>query len=310
MKEQQKFAAFPPVPAQAGKLALVTGTGGLGLETAKALVAAGAHVILAGRNREKGQEAVATIRALTPEGQVEFEEMDLADLESVAGFAKRMVARGQAVDLLINNAGIMSPPKRRTTRDGFEVQFGVNHLGHFALTAQLLPLLRAAKAARVVHVTSLAHHFAKLDFDDLQNERHYKPGVAYSQSKLAVALFARELQKRSEAAGWGIASLAAHPGYASTNLIAAEQGSKGFMSLLGAYLVGPLLGQSAAAGALPTLMAATSPDAVGGELYGPTGFMSMKGAPGRCAYHKNALDDDAARRLWEVSEQLTGLSFD
>lgn len=157
--------------------------------------------------------------------------------------------------------------------------------------------------------SSRARQCARLDFDDLQNERRYKPGVVYSQSKLAVALFARELQKRSDAAGWGITSLAGHPGYASTNLIAAEQGSKGLMSLIGACLIGPLLGQSAAAGALPTLMAATSPDVVGGELYGPTGLMNMKGAPGRCVYHRNALDDDAARCLWDVSEQLTGLRF-
>lgn len=294
--------------SQCGRLAIVTGTGGLGLETAKALARQGAEVIIAGRNAAKGEAAVAETRAAAPQAMARFELLDLADLSSVTAMADRLLAAGRPVDLLVNNAGIMSPPTRRTTADGFEAQFGTNHLGHFALTAHLLPLLRKSQAARVVNVTSLAHRYATLDIDDLQSERRYKPGLVYCKSKLAVALFARSLQQRAEAEGWPIQSMAAHPGYSGTNFFAAEQGAGAFMTVLSAKVIVPLIGQSAADGARPQVYAATSPMAEGGKLYGPTGFMEMRGQPGECAFSKAALDDGLAQQLWQVSEELCKIS--
>ncbi len=294
-----------------GKLAVVTGTGGLGLEVARMLIGLGCEVILAGRNAEKGLAAVAAIAPADGPGAALFAPLDLADLSSVADFGKRMSTEGRPIDLLINNAGIMSPPQRRLSKDGFEAQFATNHLGHFALTAHLLPLLCRSEAARVVHVTSLAHLNARLDFDDLQAELKYKPGVAYCRSKLAVALFACELQRRAAKHGWPIASIAAHPGFSGTNLFTAESGKKGFMmTILSKAVLGPLvplIGQSAIDGALPILFAAASPAAQGGKLYGPTGFMDMKGPPGERQFGSAALDEEVAERLWNVSGELTGL---
>lgn len=295
--------------SQIGKVAIVTGTGGLGFETARVLVGLGATVIIAGRGAQKGRDAVDAIMSETPSGLVRFELLDLADLTSVRDFAVRMLHDVQGIDLLVNNAGIMSPPKRRTTIDGFEAQFGVNHLGHFALTGRLLPLLAKSNAAKVVHITSLAHHYGKLDFTDLQSERGYKAGVAYCCSKLATALFARSLQIRSDEEGWSISSMAAHPGYAGTNLIAAEQGADSVFSRISRRLIVPLIGQSASDGARAQLFAALSPDAIGGRLYGPTGFLQMKGRPGECSFGKSALDDTAADTLWHFSEELTGVRF-
>lgn len=290
-----------------GKLAVVTGTGGLGLEVARMLIDLGSDVVLAGRNAEKG---LAAASAIAPAGRPEaarFAPLDLADLASVAEFGRRMQDDGRPIDLLINNAGIMSPPQRKLSKDGFEAQFATNHLGHFALTAHLLPLLCRSEAARVVHVTSLAHLHGRLDFDDMQAELKYQPGVAYCRSKLAVALFARELQRRATLHGWPIASIAAHPGFSGTNLFAAEGGDKGFMTILSTRVLVPLIGQSAADGALPILFAAASPTAQGGKLYGPTGFMAMKGPPGERQFGAAALDEEVAARLWSLSEQLTGL---
>jgi NAD(P)-dependent dehydrogenase (short-subunit alcohol dehydrogenase family) len=291
-------------PRLAGRIAVVTGTGGLGLEAATALALEGAEVILAGRNPEKGADAVRRIKDAWFGANATFRPLDLASLRSVAEFAERLQADVGRVDLLVNNAGIMSPPRRQTTADGFELQFGVNYLGHFALTARLLPLLRRSAAPRVVSVTSLAHRYAAIEFDDLQSQRRYQAGRAYCQSKLAQALFAVELQRRSEQAGWGLASLAAHPGYAGTDLFQNGAGARSLSNLLSRYVVIPLIGQSAQAGALPILFAATSEGAAGGGLYGPTGFMTMKGPPGRNEFAAAAKDPDAAARLWTLSEDL------
>ena len=292
-----------------GRTALITGTGGLGLETAKALAMMGARVLIAGRNADKGAAAVTAVRSVAPGADVTFVALDLANLASIAEASDHLLSHESRIDILVNNAGVMAPPKRRETADGFEVQFGTNHLGHFALTLRLLPLLRQSEAASVVHVTSLAHRYAKMEFDDLHNTHRYKPGIAYCQSKLAVALFARALQHRAEAEGWPILSMAAHPGFAGTNLIAAEQGAGSLMSRLSSALIVPLIGQSAAAGARPQIHAASAESVTGGALYGPKGFMEMRGPVGDCRYAKAALDDDAAQRLWHESERLCGLSL-
>jgi NAD(P)-dependent dehydrogenase (short-subunit alcohol dehydrogenase family) len=294
-------------PSQAGRRAVVTGTGGLGLEAAIVLARLGAHVTLAGRNPDKGGAAISQAQQAVPGANVRFEALDLADLSSVKAFADRMIAEGEPLDILINNAGIMMPRQLRRTADGFEAQMGTNHLGHFALTARLLPLLCKSNAARVVNVSSLAHRQGKIDFDNLKGEKLYNPGLAYCQSKLAVALFARQLQKQAEVSDWPIISLTAHPGFAGTNLFAAEQGKRSLLTFFSEKLAIPLLGQSAAAGALPLVHAAVVEDVRPGALYGPTGFMEMRGPPGLCSYAKGALDDETARRLWQVSEQMVNL---
>jgi NAD(P)-dependent dehydrogenase (short-subunit alcohol dehydrogenase family) len=296
------------IPNQKGKLAIVTGTGGLGYETALALAAAGAETIVAGRSETKGHEAVGKILALSPRATMRFEKLDLADLASVAVFAGRMLAAGRPIDILINNAGVMAPPRRQSTVDGFELQFGTNYLGHFAITAHLLPLLRG-HGARVVQVSSGAHRMGgAIHFDDLQWERSYKPWAAYAQSKLAMLLFALELQRRGDANGWGIRSNAAHPGFARTELIANGPGAASFMSKLSGQ-VGKFFSHSAADGALPTLFAATSPDAKGAGYYGPDGWGEMKGATAPAVIGKNARDLAVARQLWDVSERLTGVKW-
>ncbi|MGZ6008346.1 MAG: SDR family oxidoreductase, partial [Rhizomicrobium sp.] len=248
------------IPDQTGKFAIVTGTGGLGYETALELASRGAQVVLAGRSPAKGAESVAKILAEVPGAKIRFEELDLASLASIAAFAARMKASLPALDILVNNAGVMTPPMRRTTSDGFELQFGTNHLGHFALTAHLLPLLRAAKNPRVTTVSSGMHHIGRIDFDDLQSEKKYRPAAAYSQSKLANLMFAFELQRRSDAKGWGIMSNAAHPGYALTQLIPNGPGTRGLSYHFSRFLA-LFLAHSPAAGALPTLFGATSVDA-------------------------------------------------
>ena len=300
------------IPPQSGKFALVTGaTGGLGYETALALADAGADVILAGRNEQKGRDALQAIRKSVPSARLHFETLDLADLASVAEFSARIADRYPRVDVLVNNAGVMALPRRQTTRDGFETQFGTNYLGHFALTAQLLPLLRASGGARVVSLASLAHRQGRIDFGDLQGERLYKPWKAYSQSKLAMLMFALELQRRSDAKGWGLMSNAAHPGWALTDLIANGPDSDGPQRVLNglSVLFKPWLSQSAAAGALPTLFAATSPAAANAGYYGPDGFYELKGAPVPAKIFRQASDIEVAKRLWEVSEQLTATRF-
>lgn len=298
------------MPSQAGRLAIVTGANaGLGFETALALAAAGAEVILAARNPDKGEAAVRRILGRHHAARVRLELVDLASLASVREFAVRIRERHDRLDLLINNAGVMMPPRRETTQDGFELQFGVNYLAHFALTAQLLPALREAPAARVVNLSSGAHHTGAIDFDDLQWERRpYRPWPAYSQSKLAMLLFSLELQRRSDAAGWGLASIGAHPGFARTELIANGPGADSLMARLSGVL-GFVISQSAADGALPTLYAATSPQAEGGRYYGPSRMFEMKGPPKRARVASQARDVAAAARLWQVSGRLTGATF-
>ena len=298
-------------PRLDGKAAVVTGaTGGLGWETALGLAQQGAMTILAGRNPVKGADALARLMARVPGAAARFELLDLASLDSVAMFASRIAAAHPAVSVLVNNAGVMAPPARRVTADGFELQFGTNYLGHFALTARLLPALLASGAARVVSVSSLAHRNARMGFDDPQAERSYKPWASYGQSKLAMLMFARELQRRAAAAGWPLRSVAAHPGWAVTDIIANGPGG-GAPGLKEAVMQGAfqVFGQSAARGALPILYAALAPDAEGGGYYGPRGFMEIKGEVGPSRVMPQAADAGAAVRLWELSERETGIRF-
>ena len=297
------------IPSQSGKTAVVTGaTGGLGYETALALAAAGAAVVLTGRNDDKGRHAIQKIRDRFPDAKVAYENLDLASLASVAAFASRYAATHAALDLLINNAGVMALPALQVTEDGFEMQLGTNYFGHYALTAHLLPLLRRGHQPRVVNLSSLAHRTGAIHFDDLQSARSYAPGKAYCQSKLAMLIFALELQRRSDAAGWGLMSNAAHPGFARTELIANGPGNSGALGFLGKVLQ-PFASHSPAAGALPTLFAATSPAAKAAGYYGPNGFYEMKGPPSPARIMPRAKDAAVAERLWDVSATLTGVSF-
>ncbi len=295
------------IPPQRGRSIIVTGAGGLGFETALALARAGADVIVASRNPAKGKEAVAAIRKAASGASVSFEVLDLASLESIAAFGDRLREQRDHLDVLINNAGVMTPPKRRTSGDGFELQFGTNYLGHFALTAHLLPLLRKGRSPRVVTLSGIAARNAAINFDDLQAEHSYKPMPVYSQSKLACLMFAFELQRRSEAAGWGIISIAAHPGISRTELLPNGAGKASVLGL-GRRLLWFLF-QPASQGALPTLFAATSPDAKGGGFYGPNGLSETRGYPTASKTPKAALDTSVAARLWEISEQLTRTKF-
>lgn len=295
------------MPSQEGRVAIVTGTGGLGYETALALAHGGAEVVLAGRNSAKGKASVEKIRACSPGARINFEVLDLASLYSIGQFARRMSARLDRVDLLVNNAGVMNLPNRQTTTDGFEMQFGTNYVGHFALTAQLFPLLRSAREPRVVNLSSLYHRAGKIDFDDLQHSRGYRPQKAYAQSKLAMLMFALELQRRTTAAGMNLIGNAAHPGFALTELIPNGPGTDGWMQAVSSRLIQPWAAQSAADGALPTLFAATSSDAKGGAYYGPSRLFELKGPPGTAKIAARALDERVAKQLWEVSGNLVGL---
>jgi NAD(P)-dependent dehydrogenase (short-subunit alcohol dehydrogenase family) len=297
------------IPSQARIRAVITGaTGGIGYETALGLASAGAEVLVSGRNPDKGQVAIEQLRRAVPGANVHFESLDLASLDSIRNFAGRLDAENKPLNLLINNAGVMAPPKRRLTADGFEIQFGTNHLGHFALTGLLLPLLRKAPAPRVVTVSSLAHRGGKIDFDNLQAERRYDPFTAYSQSKLANLLFTFELQRRSDAHGWGLTAIAAHPGIARTDLIANGPGAGGMIGIL-SKLFGGFVTHAAADGALPTLFAATSAEAKPMGYYGPTRLREMRGPVGPAAVAPQAQDEIVARRLWEESESLTEVRF-
>ena len=293
------------IPSQTGRLAIVTGTGGLGYETALALSQRGAEVVIAGRNAAKGRAAIEKIKGISPRARVRFGLLDLADLASVAEFGSRTRKENRAIDILVNNAAVMATPKRGVTADGFELQFGTNFLGHFALTMQLLPMLRQSRSPRVVQVSSGAHRIGAIHLDDLQSEKSYSPWGAYAQSKLAMLMFALELQRRSDREGWGLMSNAAHPGYSRTDLIANGPGVDSFMARVSG-LIRPFMSQTAAAGALPTLFAATSPDAVGGGYYGPDGLGEMKGWPSKAVIGTKALDRKVASQLWDISETLTG----
>jgi NAD(P)-dependent dehydrogenase (short-subunit alcohol dehydrogenase family) len=301
------MGAQAEIPSQLGRLAVITGaTGGLGYETALALAKAGAEVVLTGRDDRKGASAIEKIDREAPGARTSYESLDLASLQSIADFAQRTHSR-PSLDLLINNAGVMALPRRQTTTDGFEMQFATNHLGHFALTARLMPLLRRASAPRIVNLSSLAHRTGFIDFNDLQGARVYSPWKAYGQSKLAALMFALELQRRSDAKGWNLTSTAAHPGFARTGLFASGPG--GLLSLATDFAA-PLFGQSAANGARPILFAATNPKARPGAYYGPGGIGELRGAPAPALTMPQARDAAAAARLWDVSGKLTGTSFD
>ena len=295
------------MPSQDGLAAVVTGTGGLGLEVAQALARAGAEVVLAGRNAQKGAEAVARIRSNLPMAAIRYEVLDLASLASIARFADRLRGAGQRVDVLVNNAGVMVPPKREETADGFELQFGTNHLGHFALTGHLLPLLRASGSARVISVSSVAARSGSTDWTDWNASASYKPMPAYARSKMACLMFALELERRSIAGGWGVRSIAAHPGVARTELLHNGPGLGSAHSRVRSLL--PFLFQPAAQGALPILFAAASPDAQAGGYYGPDRLGETRGHPTDAKIPPQALDHAAAERLWTVSENVTGIRF-
>lgn len=300
-----------------GRTALVTGaTRGLGLHVAEGLARGGMRVVLAGRDRAVGEAAAEGIRArgreLGHEAAVSFASLDLGSLADVASFAERVAAEYPRLDLLVNNAGVMAIPARHVTHDGFERQFGVNHLGHFALTARLLPALRRGNAARVVSVASLAHLRGRIDFADLNAERRYGAWRAYTQSKLAVLMFALEMQRRSVAEGWGVASLAAHPGIARTELFETGPGTgrRGGWSpeRLLMRVGGRLFAQGAERGALPILFAAAAGAEPGG-YYGPDGFREMTGDPAPARVSAAAQDAAAGARLWAESERLCGVRF-
>jgi NAD(P)-dependent dehydrogenase (short-subunit alcohol dehydrogenase family) len=303
------------IPSQQGRLAVITGaTGGLGFETALALAVAGAQVVLTGRDASKGHEALLRIRDVHPSAAISYEDLDLGSLLSVKGFAEKFKRSHGSLDVLINNGGVMAPPTRYETVDGFELQFGTNYLSHYALTARLLPLLVLGNKPRVVNLSSLAHRFgASIHFGDLNWKRSYKPFAAYGQSKLAMLMFTQELQRQSNAHGWGLLSVASHPGFATTALLSkgprlGRSGKAGLVDHLGAWLAS-LLSQSASEGALPTLFAATSPDACKDGYYGPTGLLELRGAVGDATVGARATDFIVASELWEVSEELTGVQW-
>jgi NAD(P)-dependent dehydrogenase (short-subunit alcohol dehydrogenase family) len=292
------------IPDQDGRIAVITGANsGIGLEAARELARAGAHVVLACRDTGKGEAAAQAIRATVAGAELDVEALDLASLDSVRAFAERY--SHQRLDLLINNAGVMAAPYARTA-DGFELQLGTNHLGHFALTGLLLDRLLATPQARVVTVSSTAHKFGSVRFDDLQSERSYRRWAAYGQSKLANLLFALELDRRLRATGADMLSVAAHPGYAATNLQFAATPSR--IERIGSVVLNRVYAQGADRGALATLYAAVA-DIPGGSFVGPDGFQEMRGQPKIVVPTRAARDPENARRLWEVSEQLTGVHF-
>ena len=302
------------IPDLTGKRALVTGASdGMGAVIATRLARAGAEVILPVRNARKGEAAIATIRRGMPAAQVSLRELDLSSLDSVAALAETLRAEGDPIHILINNAGVMTPPERQTTADGFELQFGTNHLGHFALVGHLLPLLRAG-SARVTSQLSIAANSGAINWDDLNWERSYSGGRAYSQSKIAFGMFGLELDRRSQAGGWGITSNISHPGIAPSNLLAARPELGRASDTVARRIIqamsqrGILLGTVASA-ALPALYAATSPDVRRGAFYGPSGPGHLGGAPAEQKLYSRLTSVDEARRVWEVSERLTNVSF-
>jgi len=289
------------VPGQHGRLAVVTGANtGLGLEAARVLAARGASVVLAVRDIEKGKRAADRIAGAAPGANVMVQPLDLTSLDSIRAAAGELRAQHPGIDLLINNAGVMFPPKQ-TTRDGFELQFGTNHLGHFALTGLLLEQMLRVPGYRVVTVSSIAHRVqARINFDDLQGERSYRRVAAYGQSKLANLMFTYELQRRLSGAGTTIA-VAAHPGLAATELTRNSPAIAAFSYAR--------VSQNAAMGALPILRAATDPSVLGGQYYGPGGFFGTRGHPKLAHSSRQSHDTAIQHRLWTVSEELTGVTF-
>ena len=288
------------IPDQSGKIVIVTGANsGIGYEATLALAHKGASVIMACRSLDKAETAAAQIRATNPKGQVIVKYLDLADLSSVAHFAEAFLIQYDRLDILINNAGVMAIPYHKTA-DGFEMQIGTNHFGHFALTAQMFTLLQKTPNSRVVTVSSSVHFIGKINFDDLNSEKSYQKWRAYGQSKLANILFAYELQRRSSQNGDSPISIAVHPGYAATNL----QNSSSFFSFTNKFMA-----QSQEMGALPTLYAATHPEIKGGEYIGPDGFLAQRGYPKKARSSGRSYDLATAQQLWEISKKMTGVSF-
>ena len=294
--------SFDDIPDQTGRTVIVTGANtGIGLETARMLALKGANVVLACRNFERGKAAVDQVLAARPAGRATLAVLDLSDLDSVAAFAAKFAASNERLDLLVNNAGVMIPPLGRT-KQGFELQFGTNHLGHFALAARLMPLVLRTPGARIVVVSSGAQKWGRIDFDDLNWERRpYRAWAAYCQSKLANQLFALELHHQLSSAGSGVRVTSAHPGWTATDL----QRSSG-----GLRIFNPLFAMKPADGALPTLRAATDPAATSGSYWGPRGLTGLNGPPAPARVADRAQDLTVAARLWEVSEKLTKVPFD
>ncbi|KWX69029.1 SDR family oxidoreductase [Mycobacterium sp. NAZ190054] len=301
------------VPDLSGKRAVVTGASdGIGLVIAARLAAAGAEVLMPVRNRAKGEAAIARIRQTVPGADASLRDLDLSSLDSVAALGETLRHEGRPIHILINNAGVMTPPDRHTTADGFELQFGSNHLGHVALTAHLLPLLEAGHA-RVTSQVSIAANRGSINWDDLNWERSYDGMGAYSQSKIALGLFGLELDRRSRASGWRITSNISHPGVAPTSLLAArpelgrdrQTSGRRVVSLLSRL---GIMGTADTAG-LPAVYAATSPDAKAGAFYGPRGPGHLGGAPAEQKLYSRLRSTDDARRIWNVSEELTKVGF-
>lgn len=286
------------IPELNGKVAIITGANsGIGYETAKALAEKGAHVVMACRNMDKAEQAKSDIRQSVSTGELTIIQLDLADLASVKSFAEKFKAEYKQLNYLINNAGVMIPPFTKT-QDGFEVQFGANHLGHFALTGHLVEILQVTPQARIVNVSSSAHRMGQINFENLQAEKGYNAGRAYGQSKLANLLFTRELNRRLASQGSDLMATSAHPGWTITGL------QKGFM-----HSLSRVIGQTPPMGALPTLMAAIDPNAERNDYYGPSGFAEMRGYPKKVGMTNAAKDDAVAKRLWEVSEKLTSTTY-
>ncbi|MFD9025720.1 SDR family oxidoreductase [Streptomyces parvulus] len=299
------------VPDLSGRRAVVTGASdGIGLGIATRLAAAGAQVVMPVRDRGKGEAAAARIRARVPGADVSLRTLDLSSLASVAELGRALLDEGRPVHLLVNNAGVMTPPARRTTADGFELQFGTNHLGHFALVGHLLPLLRAGRA-RVTSQISIAANRNAINWDDLSWERSYDGMRAYSQSKIALGLFGLELDRRSRAANWGITSNLAHPGVAPTSLLAARPEVGRAKDTTGVRLIRALSARGIVVGTvhtaqLPALLAATGPEATGGGFYGPSGPGHLGGPPAEQRLYGRLRDAEEARRVWDVSGELVG----
>ena len=299
-------AAMPP---QAGKTVLVTGANsGVGFQAARELARHGAQVLLGVRDTTKGEAARNRILAESADAQVAIVPLDMASLASIRGFAGEFVSSGARLDVLVNNAGVMALPKREQTADGFERQFGTNHLGHFALTGLLIPALLRAQAPRVVAVASLAHRNGTMEWDNLQGEKSYSPWGAYNMSKLANILFARELDRRAREAHSKLVSVAVHPGISRTNIFENGPGVGTFKAVM-VRLLAPVITQNDEMGAAPTLYAATSSEVQGGAYIGPDGMGELKGYPTVVQPRPQALDEQAGRKLWTVSEQLTGVTY-
>ena len=289
------------IPDQTGKVVIITGANsGLGLEATRALAEKGAHVVMACRDTNKGWAAMAPILDANPAAALEVMPLNLADLNSVRAFTEAFSNKHDRLDILMNNAGVMALPKRWETADGFEMQFGTNHLGHFALTSLLLDHLLSTPSSRVVTVSSNAHKIGRIQFDNLNAEKSYSQWGAYGQSKLANLLFAYELQRRFDESDVDTISVAAHPGYAATNLQRSSTVSK---------LMNRFVAQDQAMGALPQLRAATAADMRGGDYYGPDRFFEQRGHPVKVQSNSASHDEELARRLWSVSEKLTGVDY-